>query len=81
MFVGYGIDQIGYRCYNPKTRQMFTTMNVDFLETKYFYDTQLSGQGENESIDTLSWLTQLCSSEEVTTENHHSTSSPSNTAT
>ncbi|KAJ0845734.1 putative RNA-directed DNA polymerase [Helianthus annuus] len=80
VFVGYGIDQIGYRCYNPTTRQMFTTMNVDFLETKYFYTTQLSGQGENDSIDTLSWLTQFPSSEEVTTENHHSASSPSNTA-
>ncbi|KAJ0511171.1 putative protein kinase RLK-Pelle-DLSV family [Helianthus annuus] len=83
VFVGYGIGQIGYRCYNPKTHQMFTTMNVDFLETKYFYNTQLSGQGENECIDTLSWLTQFPSSEEVTTENHHSTpsQSPSNTAT
>ncbi|KAD6796631.1 hypothetical protein E3N88_07527 [Mikania micrantha] len=81
VFVGYGIDQIGYRCYNPKTSQMFTTMNVDFLETKYFYDTQLSGQGENGCMDTLSWLTQLPSSEGVTTENHHITTSPSNTAT
>ncbi|KAJ0444187.1 putative RNA-directed DNA polymerase [Helianthus annuus] len=81
VFVGYGIDQIGYRCYNPKTRHMFTTMNCDFLETKYFYNTQLSGQGENESIDTLSWL--IPSSEEVTTEDHHSTlnQSPSNTTT
>ncbi|KAJ0589562.1 putative RNA-directed DNA polymerase [Helianthus annuus] len=81
VFVGYGIDQIGYQCYNPTTRQMFTTMNVDFLETKYFYNTQLSGQGENDSIDTLSWLTQIPSSEEVTTENYHSTASPSKTDT
>ncbi|KAM0070582.1 putative RNA-directed DNA polymerase [Helianthus debilis subsp. tardiflorus] len=83
VFVGYGIDQIGYRCYNPKTRHMFTTMNCDFLETKYFYNAQLSGQGENECIGTLSWLTQFPSSEEVTTEKHHSTSnqSPSNTTT
>ncbi|KAM0001536.1 putative RNA-directed DNA polymerase [Helianthus debilis subsp. tardiflorus] len=81
VFVGYGIDQIGYRCYNPKTRHMFTTMNCDFLETKYFYNTQLSGQGESECIDTLSWL--IPSSEEVTTEDHHSTlnQSPSNTTT
>ncbi|KAJ0617795.1 putative RNA-directed DNA polymerase [Helianthus annuus] len=81
VFVGYGIDQIGYRCYNPTTRQMFTTMNVDFLETKYFYNAQLSGHGENECIDPLSWLTQIPSSEEVTTENYHSTASPSNTDT
>nr|GEX53357.1 putative ribonuclease H-like domain-containing protein [Tanacetum cinerariifolium] len=34
---------------------MFTTMNCDFLETKYFYSLQHSGQGE-EQCDTLSWL-------------------------
>ncbi|KAJ0824697.1 hypothetical protein HanRHA438_Chr17g0795201 [Helianthus annuus] len=60
---------------------MFTTMNVDFLETKYFYDTQLSGQGENECIDPLSWLTQLPSSEEVTTELPHSTLNQSSSTT
>ncbi|GJU95598.1 putative RNA-directed DNA polymerase [Tanacetum coccineum] len=55
VFVGYGVNQNGYRCYNPKTRHMFTTMNCDFLETKYFYSPQHSGQGE-EQCDTLSWL-------------------------
>ncbi|GKF91097.1 hypothetical protein Tco_0274798, partial [Tanacetum coccineum] len=34
---------------------MFTTMNCDFLETKYFYSSQHSGQRE-EQCDTLSWL-------------------------
>ncbi|GJU41515.1 hypothetical protein Tco_1194472 [Tanacetum coccineum] len=53
---GYGVNQKGYRCYNPKTRHMITTMNCDFLETKYFYSSQHSGQGERECIDTLSWL-------------------------
>ncbi|GJU84678.1 putative ribonuclease H-like domain-containing protein [Tanacetum coccineum] len=56
VFVGYGVNQKGYRCYNPKTRHMITTMNCDFLETKYFYSSQHSGQGERECIDTLSWL-------------------------
>ncbi|GKC71178.1 putative ribonuclease H-like domain-containing protein [Tanacetum coccineum] len=56
VFVGYGITQKGYRCYNPKTRHMLTTMNCDFLETRYYYASQHSGQGERECIDTLSWL-------------------------
>nr|GEU80860.1 putative ribonuclease H-like domain-containing protein [Tanacetum cinerariifolium] len=43
VFVGYGVNQNGYRFYNPKTRHMFTTMNCDFLETKYFYSSQHSG--------------------------------------
>ncbi|MFS7905846.1 hypothetical protein Hanom_Chr01g00052451 [Helianthus anomalus] len=58
-------------------------MNVDFLETKYVYNTQLSGQGENKHTDTLSWLTQLPSLEEVELGKRHSTpsQSPSNTTT
>ena len=46
VFVGYGVNQKGYRCYNPKTRHMITTMNCDFLETKCFYSSQHNGQGE-----------------------------------
>ncbi|GJT23730.1 putative ribonuclease H-like domain-containing protein [Tanacetum coccineum] len=56
VFVGYGVNQKGYRCYNPKTRHMITTMNCDFIETKYLYSSQHSGKGERECIDTLSWL-------------------------
>ncbi|GJW23625.1 putative ribonuclease H-like domain-containing protein [Tanacetum coccineum] len=56
VFVGYRVNQKGYRCYNPKTRHMITIINCDFLETKYFYSSQHSGQGERECIDTLSWL-------------------------
>ncbi|KAM0050764.1 putative RNA-directed DNA polymerase [Helianthus debilis subsp. tardiflorus] len=50
------MTQKGYRCYNPKTRQMFTTMNCDFLETEYYYAYQHSSQGERECLDTLSWV-------------------------
>nr|GEX37848.1 putative RNA-directed DNA polymerase [Tanacetum cinerariifolium] len=46
VFVGYGITQKGYRCYNPKTRHMFTTMNCDFLESEYYYASQHSSQGD-----------------------------------
>ncbi|KAJ0466424.1 putative RNA-directed DNA polymerase [Helianthus annuus] len=81
IFVGYGITQKGYRCYNPKTHHMYTTMDCEFLESEYFYNTQPnntqpSGQGENEPIDALSWLTQIPSFEDIT--NH---SEPTNHST
>ena len=44
VFVGYGNSQKGYRCFDPKTNRMFTTINCDFLETYYFFN-HLSGQG------------------------------------
>nr|GMD88315.1 probable LRR receptor-like serine/threonine-protein kinase At1g67720 [Ipomoea batatas] len=44
---------------------MFTTMNCDFLETEYYYNSQHSGQGENECLDTLCWLKYVSSSEEI----------------
>ncbi|KAJ9566582.1 LOW QUALITY PROTEIN: hypothetical protein OSB04_002548 [Centaurea solstitialis] len=53
VFVGYGVNQKGYRCYNPKSGHMFTTMNCDFLETEYYYTSHHSGEKE---YDTLSWL-------------------------
>ncbi|KAH6756426.1 Calcium-dependent lipid-binding family protein [Perilla frutescens var. hirtella] len=56
VFVSYGIHQKGYRCYDPKSRHMFTTMNCDFLESEYFFH-HLSSQGERETSDSLSWLT------------------------
>ncbi|KAJ0927704.1 putative RNA-directed DNA polymerase [Helianthus annuus] len=68
VFVGYGINQKGYRCYSPKRRHMYTTMDCDFLETEFFYTSQHSSQGETE-YDTLSWLKWVPSSEEV----NHST--------
>lgn len=43
VFVGYGVDKKGYRCYNPKKRHIYTTMDCNFLETEYFYLTQHTG--------------------------------------
>ncbi|KAM0055171.1 putative RNA-directed DNA polymerase [Helianthus debilis subsp. tardiflorus] len=62
VFVGYGVDQKGYRCYSPKRKHMYTTLNCDFLETEYFYTPQHSGQGEK-IYDTLGWLTKIFSQE------------------
>ncbi|KAJ0852133.1 putative RNA-directed DNA polymerase [Helianthus annuus] len=38
-------------------------MNCNFLETEYFYSTQHTGQGENTTNDTLSWLQWISHSE------------------
>ena len=45
----------GYRCYDPSTGRLYTTMDCDFLETEFFYSTQLSGQGET-MAEPLSWI-------------------------
>ncbi|KAH6827593.1 hypothetical protein C2S53_020534 [Perilla frutescens var. hirtella] len=64
VFVGYGIHQKGYRCYDPQTRRMFTTMNCDFLEGEYFFH-HLRRQGESrEPRDSISWLTTPMSNSE-----------------
>ena len=55
VFVGYGINQKGYRCYDPNSRQIITTMNCQFLESEFFYGSQLTSQGEENMIDFLSW--------------------------
>lgn len=46
VFLGYGINQKGYRCFDPSSRKIITSMNCNFLECEYYY-TSLSGQGES----------------------------------
>ena len=65
VFVGYGVNQKGYRCYDPSTRKITTTMNYNFLEIEFFYHTHLSSQeesGPNNFEDYLSWVVPLPSS-------------------
>lgn len=58
---------------------MFTTMNCNFLETEFFYNSQLNGQGEKEKTNTLSWLKWIPSSGEInhSVQNESSSSSRS----
>ena len=37
VFLGYGIEQKGYRCYDPKTNRLRVSRNVTFLEHIPFY--------------------------------------------
>ena len=59
VFLGYGKNQKGYRCYDLSTDRMYITMNCDFVESEYFYS-QSSSQGEsetgNQNSDVLHWL-------------------------
>ena len=55
VFVGHGVHQKGYRCYDPIHKRVYTTMDCEFVETEYFYN-HLRYQGAR-PIDDLSWLT------------------------
>uniref|UniRef100_A0A803MX05 Retroviral polymerase SH3-like domain-containing protein n=1 Tax=Chenopodium quinoa TaxID=63459 RepID=A0A803MX05_CHEQI len=55
VFIGYGVYQKGYRCYDPIQKRVYTTLDCEFFKQTYYY-TQLGPQGENLSDD-LSWLT------------------------
>ncbi|KAK2991229.1 hypothetical protein RJ640_018312 [Escallonia rubra] len=49
IFLGYATHQKGYRCYDPTTRRLYTTMDVTFLESETFFPKQAthsSLQGE-----------------------------------
>ncbi|XP_057529771.1 uncharacterized protein LOC130808310 [Amaranthus tricolor] len=59
VFIGYGRNQKGYRCYDPSTRKVYTTMDYEFIETEYYYP-HLRRQGEKyHDDDDLSWLISL----------------------
>ena len=53
-----GVNQKGYRCFDPSTKKIITIINCNFLETEFFY--HLSSQGrqnpETNHGDCLSWF-------------------------
>jgi hypothetical protein len=51
IFVGYGVNQKGYKCYDPSSRRLYVSMDVTFHEKELFYrpvTTDFSLQGENQ---------------------------------
>lgn len=60
VFVGYGTNQKGYRCFNPVNNRVYTTMDCDFFESTYYFD-HLSRQGESSN----DYLTRLTYSQEL----------------
>ena len=63
VFVGYSPTQKGYKCFDPKNKKMFVTMDVTFFENKPFFDdTHLQGGEINEDsfqIEDMSFLNNL----------------------
>ena len=37
LFLGYGVHKKGYRCYDPIAKRTYITMDVTFLESKFFF--------------------------------------------
>ena len=42
VFLGYAAHKKGYRCYDPATRRLYTTMDVTFIESENFFTSQSS---------------------------------------
>jgi len=56
LFLGYGIHQKGYPCYDPTARRLYVTMDVQFLEADMFYSpsastSPLQGETHNEEVN------------------------------
>jgi Reverse transcriptase (RNA-dependent DNA polymerase)/Integrase core domain len=48
VFVGYGQNQKGYKCFNPVSKKLFVTMDVTFIETESFFRKDvIHSQGES----------------------------------
>ena len=45
VFVGYGRNQKGYRCYDPQARKVYTTMDCEFVEKEFYTTTILDVRG------------------------------------
>lgn len=57
VFERYEVTQKGYRCLDPITNHIYTTMDCYFVENEFYY-TNLGHQRE-QPIDHLSWLTRV----------------------
>ncbi|KAL5568186.1 hypothetical protein UlMin_024761 [Ulmus minor] len=63
VFVGYGMNQKGYRCYHPSSRKFYVSADVIFHEKELFYtpsinDSSLQGENQDEVLhhEDLHWF-------------------------
>ena len=58
LFLGYGLNKKGFRCYDPNTHRTYITMDVTFLEFENFYPSPVPNsplQGETH-VEVSNWL-------------------------
>jgi hypothetical protein len=71
VFLRFGTNKKGYKCYNSNKRKFFTTMDVTFLEEEYFFKIETSIQGENRVELELSDLCFLSCTENIFNQTSH----------
>ena len=54
IFLGYFLDQKGYKCYPPVTKKFYNSMDVTFFENQPYYST-IDIQGENRIQEYQFW--------------------------
>ena len=54
IFVGYSDTQKGYKCYHPPSKKYFVSMDVTFRESKPYFSTKSSLQGEHKNEEVSS---------------------------
>ena len=56
IFIGYSPTQKGYKCYSPAQKRYYTSMDVKFFDTQFYYPKTYI-QGENTNIQECNfWL-------------------------
>jgi len=48
IFVGYALNQRGYKCYDVSSKKMFVIMDVTFFESQLFFSTHFQGESLRE---------------------------------
>ena len=51
IFLGYGTNKKGYRCYDPTKKRVYVTMDVTFVESENFYLSQSTSPLQRETLD------------------------------
>ena len=42
MFLGYGINKKGYKCFDLINKRLYITMDATFIESEHFYSPMVS---------------------------------------
>ena len=64
VFLGYGTDQKGFFCYDPKVKRIRTSRNVMFFENQYFFQHHL----DHDNPAVVSFVPDFCDNHVPSTE-------------